>query len=279
VQSYTIYFARQSLEGLEVRSDVRMKGIRVGSVTGFSFSSSRPGAVEVDIGISPKAPVRHSTRAVVDRNLITGLATIRLVNADEASPPVARTEPGEPAPVIAEGSSQLQQFSDTANQLAQRADETMQRISTALSPDNLAAIRQTLANVESLTRKSEAAVDHLDQTVVAIGRTADTLENSTRTLGADTHRLAERFDALGLQATVSLRDASAAVTALGGDADRIARHAETLLANSDLEVRRTGQQLRSSAASLGSTARRLADPTAAVFGPAEENLGPGEGRP
>ena len=54
---------RQSLEGLQVRSDVRMKGIRVGAVTGFSFASQRPGTVEVAVGIDPGAPVRQSTRA------------------------------------------------------------------------------------------------------------------------------------------------------------------------------------------------------------------------
>ena len=278
LQGYTIYFAKQSLEGLEVRSDVRMRGIRVGSVTGFSFASNRPGAVEVTIGISPKAPVRQSTQAVVDRNLITGLATIRLVNPNEASPPVARTDVGDPNPVIAEGASQLQQVSDTANQLAQRADETMRRISAVLSPENLASIRQSLDHVESLTRKSDAALDHLDHTIVAIGHTADTLRASTRTLADDAHRLAERFDGLGQQGTVSLRDASAAVSALSGDVDRIALHTETLLANSDLEIRLTARQLRAAAASLGSTARRFSDPQAAVFGPAPENLGPGEDR-
>jgi phospholipid/cholesterol/gamma-HCH transport system ATP-binding protein len=43
VQRYTIYFARQSLEGLQVRSDVRMKGIRVGAVTGFLVRATATG--------------------------------------------------------------------------------------------------------------------------------------------------------------------------------------------------------------------------------------------
>ena len=68
---YRIYFTRQSLEGLQARSDVRMKGIRVGEVTAFRFSATRPGTVEVSISVDPTAPVRESTTAVVDRNLIT----------------------------------------------------------------------------------------------------------------------------------------------------------------------------------------------------------------
>src|SRR4030095_6019997 len=38
---YKIYFQHQSLQGLEVRSDVRMRGIRGGYVTGVTFSSRR----------------------------------------------------------------------------------------------------------------------------------------------------------------------------------------------------------------------------------------------
>ena len=56
-RQYKIYFVNQSLEGLEVRSDVRMRGIRIGFVTGFTFSSRRPGAVEVFIRVDSSAPV------------------------------------------------------------------------------------------------------------------------------------------------------------------------------------------------------------------------------
>ena len=55
---YKIYFSRHSLEGLQVRSDVKMLGIRVGSVTGFRISPRRPGTVEVLIRVDETAPVR-----------------------------------------------------------------------------------------------------------------------------------------------------------------------------------------------------------------------------
>jgi phospholipid/cholesterol/gamma-HCH transport system substrate-binding protein len=278
VQDYTIYFAKQSLEGLEVRSDVRMKGIRVGAVTGFSFSSSRPGTVEVAIGISPKAPVRQSTRAVVDRNLVTGLATIRLVNGDETSARVERTTTGEANPVIAEGSSQLQQFSDTANQLAARADETMRRITALLSPENTAAIGATLVNLQDLTQKAGVAIDHLDRAVDSVGRTSEQARIAAQQLGGDVHRVALRVDDLGTQATTSLREITASAQQLTADLSHLTGASESLLGNGDLELRMTGQQLRASAASLGTTARKFNDPRAAVFGPADENLGPGEAK-
>jgi phospholipid/cholesterol/gamma-HCH transport system substrate-binding protein len=278
VQSYTIYFARQSLEGLQVRSDVRMKGIRVGAVTGFSFSSQRPGTVEVVIGIDPSTPVKESTRAIVDRNLITSLATIRLQNLKEDSPAVKRPAPGERDPVIAEGASQLQQFSETANELAQRADETMRRINTVLSNDNQAALAETLVNLRNLSRNADGAVTRADATLVSVGRAAEGVHAATASMGADVHRLTERFDTLGVEATTTLRDASVTVRQVGTDVSQLSRRAEGVLLDTDAEVRLTGQQLRGTADAVGVAARRFRDPRATLFGPGEASLGPGEKR-
>ena len=146
---YKVFFARQSLEGLEVRSDVRMKGIRVGSVRGFRFRTMLCGGrVRHRLG----TPVLQSTHAVVDRNFITGLATIRLLNLAEDSPPLVPPDNGDSA-VIAEGSSQIQQFSENVNQLAQRADEALRRINSTLSDENVKALGETLDQLRVATRE------------------------------------------------------------------------------------------------------------------------------
>jgi hypothetical protein len=53
---------------------------------------------------------------------------------------------------------------------------------------------------------------------------------------------------------------------------------ESLLADSDVELRLTAQQLRATADALGIAARRLSDPRRAFFGNAGEAGGPGEAR-
>jgi len=276
VQHYKIYFTRQSLEGLQVRSDVRMKGIRVGAVTGFSFAQQRPGTVEVVIAIDPATPVKESTRAVVDRNLITSLATIRLQNLNEDSAPVPRPAPGQRDPVIAEGASQLQQFSETANELARRADETMRRINTALSNENQAVLTEILVNLRNLSRNAEGAAVRADAALVSIGRTADSVGVATTALSRDVSRLADRYDAVGVEASTTLRDASAAMRQVSSDVSQLSRHAETLLVDTNAEVRLTSQQLRGTADAVSTAARKFRDPRATLFGPGEASLGPGE---
>ncbi len=278
VQRYTIYFARQSLEGLQERSDVRMKGIRVGSVTGFSFAADRPGTVQVVIGIDPATPVKESTRAIVDRNLITGLATIRLQNLKEDSPPVQRTAPTERDPVIAEGASQLQQFSETANDLAKRADETMTRLNTTLSNENQIVLAETLVSLRSLARNADGAVTRADAALQSIGRTAESMQVAVGAMSGDVHRLANRYDTLGAEANTTLRDASAALRQVSGDVSQLSRQAENLLVDTNAEVRLTGQQLRGTTDAVGMAARKFRDPRATFFGPGVTSLGPGESR-
>jgi phospholipid/cholesterol/gamma-HCH transport system substrate-binding protein len=276
VRRYTLYFEHESLEGLEPNSEVRMKGIRVGSVTRFAFSQRRPGTVEVIVDVDTGAPVKQSTRAVVDRNLITGIANIRLVSLTEASPLLRDPPPNEPYAVIAEGESQMQQITQTMSQLAQRADETMRRISATLSPENQAALSQTLENLRVATHEAGALTTRAQATMASIGHAADTLRGSTALAGGDFHRLADRYDALGAQAGIDLHDATTDVRRLSADASRLAGRTEDFVGDADIELRLTSQQIRSAADAVSTTSRKLDDPRTALFGPTSSSLGPGE---
>ena len=271
-KQYKIYFERQSLQGLEVRSDVRMRGIRVGYVTGFTFSSRRRGAVEALIRVGAATPVLMSTEAIVERHLVTGIASVRLVNATEDSQPLSQVPPpDEPYPVIAEGESPFDQFSESLNQLAQRADETMQRINALLSKDNQAALTEVLQGLRRVSRDA-------DQAVLAVARAADEVRNLAGSVAADAHKLSARYDAVGEQAGASLAELTGAIRGMREDVARLAERADRLMAGGDAELRATGQSLRRAADSLGAAASRLRDPRQVIYGPPDAALGPGEGK-
>lgn len=277
-RSYKLYFERQSLEGLQPRSEVRMKGIRIGSVTGFRISTWRPGAVEVLVRVDGSAPVRQSTRAVVERHLVTGIASILLINLTEDSPPLTEVPQGELYPVIAEGESQIQQVSESLQELAQRATETMQRVSTALSPENQRALTALLENLNRLAYNADRGLAGLDRTLASVGAAAEEVRALSRGLGEDASRLTARYDKLGDEATVAAREAAAAMRQVSADVARISQRVDALLASGDVELRVTAQELRATADSLGAVARRLNDPRTVLWGPPEGGLGPGEGR-
>jgi phospholipid/cholesterol/gamma-HCH transport system substrate-binding protein len=275
-EPYKIYFVRQSLEGLQIRSDVKMRGIRIGAVTGFRISSQRPGSVEVVVRVAGSAPVLQSTRAIVDRHLLTGIASIRLVNEDENSPPLKAVQPGEPYPVIAEGESEYQQFSESMVQMAQRADETLKRINVVLSDDNQAALKDILANLRRISTHVDRSLANLDRTLVSMGGAADEVRKLSAGVGADTRRLAERYDRLGAESTTAVREISESVRRVSDDVARLSTRADALFADGGAELRATARELRSAADSLGTAARRLGDPGKVLFGPPAGSLGPGE---
>jgi phospholipid/cholesterol/gamma-HCH transport system substrate-binding protein len=274
VRHYTLTFTRQSLEGLEANSEVDLKGIRVGSVAALAFSKQRPGAVEVIVDVDATAPVRKSTRAVVDRNLVTGIATIRLVTLQDDSPLLTDAHAQIP-----EGESQLEQFSATMSQLAQRADETLRRISATLSPANEAALAETLENLRVASRKAGAVAERMETTLASVDRAASALPGSMTLATGDFHRLADRYDALGAQAGVDLGTATAAVRQLSADVSRLSGRTEDFLSDADLELRITSERLRSAADAVGTTSMKLGDPRALLLGPSPASLGPGESQP
>jgi phospholipid/cholesterol/gamma-HCH transport system substrate-binding protein len=273
---YKVYFTRQSLEGLEVRSDVRMRGIRVGSVHGFKFSQDRPGTVEVSFGVDSGVPVLQSTRAVVDRNFITGLATIRLQNQSEDSPPLQPPDNGAVA-VIAED-PEVQRFTETFNHLAQRADETLRRLNDTLSDQNVAALSETLDQLRVTTRGTAAVVARMDKTLASIGSTSDAMRQSVAGISAEARRLSDRYDALGAQATSGVGELTQTARQLGADLTRLAQRADTLLNATDAELRQTMRELRAASDAVEVAARRLSDPRSALFGPSAASLGPGESK-
>ena len=283
VTTYKIYFARQSLDGVHLRSDVKMKGIVVGAVSSFRISDWRPGSVEVVVRVDDSVPVRQSTKAVVERQLLTGIASIRLINPTGDSPPLTQKLEGELYPVIAEGESELEQFSQSIAQLAERADDTLRRANALMSEENRAALSQTLVNVQRITASAERGMQGLDRTLASVSGAADQVQSMAADLSASAGQFVSRYDDLGQEATaavrevrVSVRDVRASLDQMAADVARLTARADVLLADGSAELTGTAQALQSTADSLGMAARRFRDPRAILFGPAAGELGPGE---
>lgn len=271
---YKIYFERQSLEGLQIRSDVKMQGIKVGTVTGFRISARRPGSVEVVIRVDSSAPVHQSTRATVERQLLTGIANIRLANTDESGPPL-EVPPDEPYPLIAEGESEYK-LTESMAQVAQRVDETMQRINIALSDENQVALSEILINLRQISGDMSRSMAGLDKTLASMGRAADEVRSMSAVVRDDAHKLAVRYDLLGEESTTAVREVSAAVRKMSTDVAQLSGRMDALLTDGNVELRVTAQELRTTADALGTAARRLSEPGRALFGPARGSMGPGE---
>jgi phospholipid/cholesterol/gamma-HCH transport system substrate-binding protein len=275
-QRYKIYFEHQSLQGLQARGDVTMRGVKVGSIVSFRFSPKRPHAVEVFIAVDPHAPVRTDTRAVVDRNMLTGLASLQLVVGKEDSPLLTDAPADESYPLIREGESEQEHISQSLDQLVKRANDAFRDIGDTLSPENRAAFAEILRNVRDATRHADATLAKADAALGAFRQASDEVRIVGRSLDDDARRLTDRYDTLGAEATATVTQARTAVQRASVAIESAARRADSTLDSGGDELHDTGRAVRSAADSLGTAAGRIRDPRQAVFGPVRGELGPGE---
>jgi phospholipid/cholesterol/gamma-HCH transport system substrate-binding protein len=278
VDRYTIYFQRQSLDGLQVGAEVTMLGIGVGRVEGYVVDMATMNRVRVTIRVSDRAPVTPVTTAIVQRNILTGIARIALSPPPKAGDvqPHTVVPPGAQYPVIAEGTSDLEQITDTASRLAKSGALALDNVNNVLSTDNRAAIDDTLANVRNITAALDARMDQIDTVTLALARTAADVGRASRDV-AESVRLMQgaATPAVG-QAEATLRDVSRSVERFEREAANVAQRIDTAVELGSLELSATSRELRATSEILARTIDRIRSPRTLLLAPSEQQLGPGE---
>jgi phospholipid/cholesterol/gamma-HCH transport system substrate-binding protein len=279
VKRYTVYFEKQSLEGLQINSDVRMRGITVGKVVDYAIMPGEATRVWVVLEVDARTPVLEGAEAVITRNLVTQLAAVDLDNPVQGGGgPLVAVPQGEAYPVIREGVPQITRVTDTLEELATSSQEVVVRLNTLLSDHNQQAVASALSNLDGLTGELRGIGPELSTTL------------------ASARQAAERLDTVGTEADQALK-------AAGARLDRTAAEAESTLAatrdtlrtvdreihgmavqlklSADMgvqEIQATAQSLRLAGDALQETGRALSDPGRLLYGPSAAELGPGEER-
>lgn len=289
-QNYTIKFERQSLEGLQVGADVNMRGIKIGRVEAFAIDRKDSGVVRVRVRIMRDTPVNVNTRAVVARNLLTGIARINLETWGLPGDPLVNVPAGETWPVIAEGTSDFEQITETANRLVIGAESVLGNLEGVFTPSNREALGQTMLALRDLSTGLASRLGELDTVAGSIDRSLQGFERSSEQLGLAAAAIAREVGPLaadahdllktGSQALLALRGASeqanGALAEFGASSREIGEAAQRLSGDSLAEFERTARELRAAAAMLARTAEQFADPRTAILGPGPRQLGPGE---
>ena len=293
---YTIYFERQSLEGLQQGASVNMRGVTVGRVEQYSLEPDNINRVKVLIRVARETPVRVNTKASVSRNLLTGIARIKLDTPGVPGEVLDQVARGERYPVIPEGQSGIDQITDSASRLGVSADSALTRLNELLGPDNQKAFAELLVHLRDLSGGLnqrlvllDKSATGLDQGMVALRRSAETIAQSARRLADSAEPVARQADGTLQEAQTALReltqatrtlerDLSSSLQTLQRDGAAALRRGDAALDIGTLELRATAQELRSSAERIARALDRLQDPKAALLGPDEQQLGSGEAR-
>jgi phospholipid/cholesterol/gamma-HCH transport system substrate-binding protein len=293
---YTIYFERQSLEGLQIGGDVNMRGVKVGRVENYTIDRDNINRVRVRIRVARETPVSENTTAVVARNLVTGIARINLETPGTPGPELVGILPGERDPVIAEGTSNLDQIADAAGRLAVSADVALANLNRLMGAENQQAFSETLLAVRDLTSGLSQRLEQFDRMAVGIERASDAFQQSSQQIAQSVERVTAQVAPLAEDTGGALREAQASLKAFTQIARNLERNLSQAVASFERQstgftqradnavdaglhdLRATMEELRASVDIITRTADRLQDPKALLLGPSERQLGPGEQR-
>jgi len=149
---YEIYFTG-SVSGLANGGAVRYLGVGVGRVYDMRVDPRDSSRVEVIVDIDSRTPISANTVAELNLQGITGLLYIDLLE-DRSNKRIAPAVPGLKYPVIRSAPSRFDVFLAGLPELVAAAGTLVQRASSLLSDDNLAAVATTLGNL----RKASATL-------------------------------------------------------------------------------------------------------------------------
>jgi len=160
---YVIYFGNHSLDGLQKDSVVSMKGIRVGSVKNYKISAEDIQKVEVLISLDRGIPVKTDSRAVLRRNLLTGLAKIDLVGGTQGSELLKGHK--HALPEIKEDITDFDRIADSVPELLNKIESIAGRLTSVLSDENLEHFNETLDSLNKFTKSLSNSSDPLANTL------------------------------------------------------------------------------------------------------------------
>lgn len=227
---YIVLFRGVSLSGVQTDGLVTMRGIQVGRIKGLRISPADIEQVEVEIALNHETPVREDTQAVIQTNILTGLSSIDLVGGSQQSPPLKKAPKGYPFPVIRQGQTGLQEFTQSLPEvlkniaeLTNRAGPLVDDIRGFLTEENQKKMGDILKNLDTITsdiaKGSTKFTSLLTQVSESLASLSDSLKNdlsgatsSLRELSETANRemikVSEGFKNLAHQFTETARDFS-----------------------------------------------------------------------
>jgi phospholipid/cholesterol/gamma-HCH transport system substrate-binding protein len=261
-EKYVIYFRRHDLSGLQTNSYVTMRGIKVGAVTDVQILPDNIEQIKTTVQLRAGTPVKTNTEAVVLRNLLTGFATIDLINSSKEAGNLIGAPSGEDFPVIKEGRTQLAEITSNLPEIVARFGDGASRVNALLSDQNLRSVQMSLANLEKVSGMLASRSQDIEHVVLNFKNFSNDLSKEGGTILTGIDRTL-----VGLDETImALRKEFTE----GANAMRRA----LVLATRDMGT--IAQSVSQLADAVNVTAERFEDPRSLIIGPPQEALGPGE---
>lgn len=266
---YTIYFKNQSLDGLQQDSSVTMKGVKIGSVDRFEISKRDIERVKVTLRITSNTPIKQDTRAIVRRNLLTGLATIDLRGSSQMSKGLNDVPKGEDYPVIPEGVGDFDAISNSLPEFLEKSAGLMERANALLSDKNIKHVNRTVKNFDQLSQKLLESGDDIRQ----MAKNFNTISSS---LVSFTDKADKFVTDGGGDFRLAMQQVQQTAANIDQRTERLTKALTGTVNGLSLDVSHMTQEVTQAAQVLSATAEKFDEPQTILAGPSKGALGPGE---
>jgi len=195
---YDIYltYMNESVSGLNLNAPVRYHGVEVGRVQKIALAPGNVEQVQLTLEIERGTPVKVDTVAVLQSQGLTGLTFLDLTGGGRDSPPL-KAIAGEEYPVIKTGRSLMTRLDTAVTALLANLNRTSENFNALMDKDNQLKIKNTLTDIETLSRTLAARSATIDASLTNAARTMEgtaRLTNELPQLAQRVQRSADAFD-------------------------------------------------------------------------------------
>jgi phospholipid/cholesterol/gamma-HCH transport system substrate-binding protein len=148
VRNYYRVVFQGPIGGLRTGAQVSFNGIRVGEVVELTLDPNDPKQALATISVAQGTPLRSDTKASLEFQGLTGIATLALKGGDSAAAPIERKE--NELPTLIATASASQDLMQAARDSLSRIDQAITRVDEMVA-ENRAAIKTSLKNIETFT--------------------------------------------------------------------------------------------------------------------------------
>lgn len=174
---FAIYFDGD-VTGLRVNEEVLYQGISVGKIKRISIPSKSINKVMVLVNIKKPSLIRTDTIATIEAQGLTGLTFVQLRGGSQDSPLVT-VQPGHKYPIIASRQSNISSVVSEMPKILMRVDKIIESLTTLVTPEAMADLKGTFANMHKITSQLAEAPKGIQATVAEIHGMAQSLNRAS----------------------------------------------------------------------------------------------------
>ena len=176
-KTYRIIFT-SSVSGLSRGAQVLFNGLRVGEVTKIDLADN-PASVYAIIEVDPRTPVKTDTRARLEFQGLTGVASVALTGGSATAAELVTSGKGPPE-IIADRSD-FQNIVETLQNLSGKLDKILDKADVLVS-ENSGAITNTVKNIETFSQALAQNSDGLKDFLASMADVGKSLKPVIATL-------------------------------------------------------------------------------------------------